>query len=100
MPNPLIQGKSRRRILRMCHLGFRTGPPAGTRRQPVPGPANTVPDRPAGFKPVRVTRGNYPGVQKNSGNRALLAIASARLDAVFPIERGTLEALHSGGPLD
>ncbi|KAJ7923221.1 hypothetical protein B0H13DRAFT_1865172 [Mycena leptocephala] len=28
-----------------------------TRRQPVPGPANTVPDRPAGFKPVRVTRG-------------------------------------------
>ncbi|KAJ7891739.1 hypothetical protein B0H13DRAFT_1887058 [Mycena leptocephala] len=36
---------------------FRTGPPAGTRRQPVPGPANTVPDRPAGFKPVRVTRG-------------------------------------------
>ncbi|KAJ7866864.1 hypothetical protein B0H13DRAFT_1897851 [Mycena leptocephala] len=49
------RGQWMRRTISLA--GFRTGPPAGTRRQPVPGPANTVPDRPAGFKPVRVTRG-------------------------------------------
>ncbi|KAF8146592.1 hypothetical protein K438DRAFT_1780790 [Mycena galopus ATCC 62051] len=38
-------------------LGFRTGPPAGTKRRPGPGPVNAVPDQPAGLKPVRVTRG-------------------------------------------
>ncbi|KAJ7263310.1 hypothetical protein C8J57DRAFT_1231184 [Mycena rebaudengoi] len=37
--------------------GFRTGPPAGTKRQPGPGPIKTVPNQPAGLKPVQVTRG-------------------------------------------
>ncbi|KAJ7703648.1 hypothetical protein B0H17DRAFT_1175799 [Mycena rosella] len=51
-------------------LGFRTGPPAGTKRQPGPGPVNTVPDQPAGLKPVRVTRGtSNPSGQPAVSNR-------------------------------